>query len=249
MQMPNLIDPSVCLATVEVFRKVPEIRLRIAIDTFREFVELAALHLDGVRPSGWADYRLFPDLRPEDLEGLILIGRFRQAYMTPKGARLLKRLIQHDLVPRRPGAGAANFTELDAYINLEAELVRRTIERRAQKEAGRQSRAEAVTTFAARVAHLVHNPEDARPEELSRKLIMAVFLQKFGKGVGGSVTLGGIRCFKGFPQDDPAETDWEQRWQNLDTIYWLDATGFRHGDLTARRHRRPALEEALVRER
>lgn len=157
--------------------------------------------------------------------------------MPPKGARLLKLLAQHDLIPRHAAPSPADLIELEAYIASEPDLIRLTADKRARQASDRSRRAKVDPAFAARVAHLASHPEEARPEEVSRKLIIAVFVHKYGRRAGGAIKLGGFRCFKGVPVTLTDASGSRTVWQHVDTVCWIDDQGCRHGDLAVRTRR------------
>lgn len=121
----------VCLQRSKVISMIPEVKRNLAIQAFDEVV------FEVLR----GDYNGPIKIAPDDVRGATLGGgMFSTEVMTPKGARLLKRLFEAGMLPQRRKSSPKETPELDAYIGSEPELRRRSKEMRDERANAKAAR-------------------------------------------------------------------------------------------------------------
>jgi hypothetical protein len=208
----------VCLQRSKVISMVPEVKRNLAIQAFDEVV------FEVLR----GDYNGPIEIAPDDVRGATLGGgMFSTEVMTPKGARLLKRLFEAGMIPQRRKSSPKETPELDAYIGSEPELRRRSKEMRDERASAKAARDAAWQTMDDRAKYLAAHPAEALPAEITTSLIDRVFIHARGHGSGGTMTLGGLTCHKEL--DRYVSNSGKKRSTSV-RIYWEDAEGKLHGD-------------------
>lgn len=115
------VDPELCLPGTAVVALIPEVRPRQVLRAFRVLVFSVRLGVGAGRLNVGMD----------EVEGATgVTGRSGREVITPKGARLLKRMFEAGLIRQRRAASSRDLSMLDAYIATEPEFLRQTAERR-----------------------------------------------------------------------------------------------------------------------
>jgi hypothetical protein len=200
---------------------IPDVRRNLAISAFESAIE-------EVRRGVYVGPLELSQDDVEDVHGVRSGGQFDTPFITPKGAKLLLRMLEAGLIPQH--AGTSSFRrapDLEAYAAREEGIARLTIERAARdpEAVWREAEAEAAARKA-RIAHLAQHPEDAKPEDIKRWMIDQVFVARHGYGVGGEMQLGDVTCHKEIHH-------WTSNkgYRNAEiVIWWTDKTGKRWGD-------------------
>jgi hypothetical protein len=216
-----LFSVELCASRADVFRMIPDVRRNLAISAFERVI--ADVRLGSY--SGALD--VSPD-DVEDVDGIRSGGQFETPVITPKGARLLLRMLEAGMIPQHAGtAYLRRAPDLAAYAAREEELARLTLERAARNpEQVKRETEEAAAARKARIAHLAKHPEEARPEEIKRWMIDQVFIARHGFGAGGVMEFGDVTCHKKIHH-------WVSNKGYRHTeivIWWTDKNGRRWGD-------------------
>jgi len=210
-----------CASRAEVFRMIPDVRRNLAISAFEKVIADVRLGSDcgtlGVSPDD-----------VEDIDGIRSGGQFDTPVITPKGARLLLRMLEAGMIPQHAGTDYfRRAPDLAAYAAREEELARVTLERAARSpEQVKREAEEAAAAKKARIAHLAIYPEEAKSEEIKRWMIDQVFIARYGYGAGGVMEFGDVTCHKEIHH-------WVSNKGYRHTkivIWWTDKNGRRWGD-------------------
>ncbi|MCE6959307.1 hypothetical protein LAZ40_09615 [Cereibacter sphaeroides] len=232
------LEAELCLPFAEALKTVPHLKTRLAA---REFLDLQlAIQdiIDGaetptfVRYSAEVTAKLAAmGLEEEDLVGTTVGSAFMADRLTPKGAGLFVRFIREGLMPfsRKVDPTTVDLSALEAYASREDELLDASRMLREERQAKQDARDAAWKAMNDRARHLALHPEEARPEELTARLIDAVFYNSpaFGPGRTGSMVLGGLTCHK--DRDTWVSNSGKSR-KTTWTVWWIDADGVRRGD-------------------
>lgn len=213
-------DLGLCHTRADTFRLIPDVRRNLAIAAFEGLIE------DVVKGSYQGPLSVTTE-EVTDVRGVIG-GQFDTPVVTPKGARLLLRMLEAGLIPQQAGTPFyRSAPDLAAYAAREDELTQLTAERAARSpEEIERERQEESAARKARITYLAEHPEDAKPEEIKRWLIDQVFIARDGFGSGGTMVLGGMTCHKEI-------NHWisNRGYRHAEiTIWWTDETGRRFGD-------------------
>lgn len=137
---------------------------------------------------------------------------------SPMGARILLRLYKGGHIKLKKKA-QKSLPSLEAYIATEAEF----LEKVAQITAAEEARLD-------RLAEIIKDPTLARPDELSAALIDKVMNKHLGRGVMGSMVIGGLSCTRSQVLEEAENPD-AMRQEPKILCWWLDEAGQRQGDM------------------
>lgn len=136
---------------------------------------------------------------------------------SPIGARLLKELYYGGHIKLKKPV-QKSLPTLDAYIATEpafrAEVARIEAEEQAWHD---------------RLAVILADPDAARADELTPRLVNAVINAKLGRHALGEVQIAGLTCYRSAVAA-PAEDEGRLRAEDRIITWWLDASGTRQGE-------------------
>ena len=136
---------------------------------------------------------------------------------SPIGARLLKELYYGGHIKLKKPV-QKSLPTLDAYIATEpafrAEVARIEAEEQAWHD---------------RLRDILADPDAARPDELTPRLVNAVITAKLGRNVLGEVQIAGLTCYRS-AVPAPAEDEGRLRAEDRIVTWWIDASGQRQGE-------------------
>lgn len=200
---------------------IPDVRRNLAISAFERLIE-------EVRDGTYDGPLKLVKEDIEEVNGIRSSGQYDTPYITPKGAKLLLRMLEMGLVPQQSGSSSPRIApELAAYAEREEEVAQLTIDKasRTPEEVKREAE-EAVAARKARISYLAENPHEARPEEIKRSIIDQVFIARDGYGTGATMKFGGVTCHKELH-------NWisNKGYRNTEIIiWWTDKNDNRYGD-------------------
>lgn len=232
------LEAELCWSLSEAMKSVPFLKPRAAAQDFLDIRLHLTDTLNGVEEIRFVRMpeptmaKITPlDLTPEDLEDVTLGAAFGGERLTPKGARLLVRIIRTGALPfsRKLAPENADVSALEAYGAREEELRAASQELRDERAARRAAKEAAWNALDSRARHLAAHPGEASPEELNRSLIDRVFIHTpgYGYGRGGVILLGGLSCHKDF---DRYTSNSGKTRSVTPVVWWIDADGARQGD-------------------
>lgn len=209
-----------CLGREATMKLVPGIKPRVAIRIFDEvFLDV---------PSGeWSGNANVTDDDLKDCTVTDYTSFGERILVTPKGARLVRKLVLAGDLPMKRANQPIDTAALDRYIASEPQMRERAREKAAERARVRAERDANYQALIARGRELAEHPERARPEELSESLIDQVFLARVGYGKGGTIELAGCECHK--VVDRYISNSGKTRSTSI-RIWWTDLEGKTHGD-------------------